>query len=131
MCNWMVPTNIPWFKSPNVPILSFLEKYCKQHVPDQSTLRKDCLPICYEETFENIRSNIGDAFIGVAMNETTDSVVRFIANIVAGKLDIEVPSNTHLICSKVLHHTNHSTVARYVNDGLNVLWPMEFTRRRC
>jgi hypothetical protein len=50
-------------------------------------------------------------------------VVRFIANFVAGKLDIEVPSNPHLICSKVLHHKNHSTLARFVKDGLKMLWP--------
>jgi hypothetical protein len=75
-----------------------------------------------EETLQNIRGDIGDAFICVAVGETTDSVGRFIANPVAGRLDIEVSSNPHLICSKVLHHTNHSTVGRFVNDGLKVLW---------
>jgi hypothetical protein len=50
------------------------------------------------------------------VDETTDPM--------AGKLDTEVPSNPHLICSKVLHHTNHSTVARFVYDGLKVLWPI-------
>jgi hypothetical protein len=48
---------------------------------------------------------------------------RFIVNLVAGKLDTEVPSNPHLICSQVLHHTNHSTVARFVNDRFKVLRP--------
>jgi hypothetical protein len=100
-----------------------LEKYCKLHIPDQSALRKDYLPICYEETLENVRCNIGDAFIWVAVDETMDSVGRFIANIVAGKLDIEVPSNSHLICSNVLHDTNHSTLERFVNDGIKLLWP--------
>jgi hypothetical protein len=57
------------------------------------------------------------------VDETTDSVSSFIPNFVAGKLDIEVPSNPHLICSKVRHLTNHSTVARFVNDELKVLWP--------
>jgi hypothetical protein len=47
---------------------------------------------------------------------------HFIANLVAGKLDIEVGSNAHLICSKVLHHRNHSTVTRFVKDGLKVSW---------
>jgi hypothetical protein len=42
---------------------------------------------------------------------------------VAGKLDSEIPHNPHLICSEVLHHTNHSTLARFVNDGLKVSWP--------
>jgi hypothetical protein len=49
--------------------------------------------------------------------------VSFIANLVARKLDTEVPSNPHFICSKVLHNTNHSTVARFVNDELKALWP--------
>jgi hypothetical protein len=59
---------------------------------------------------ENIRGNIrdGDAFIWVAVEETTDSAGRSIANLVVSKLDTEVPSNPRLICSKVLHHTKHS-----------------------
>jgi hypothetical protein len=47
---------------------------------------------------------------------------RFITDLVAGKLDIEVPSNLCLICSKVLAHRNHFTLARIVNDGLKMLW---------
>jgi hypothetical protein len=42
---------------------SFLEKNCKQHIQDQSTL-----PICNEETPESVRGNIGDAFIWVAVD---------------------------------------------------------------
>jgi hypothetical protein len=61
---------------------------------------------------------------GLAVDETTHSVGRFIANLVAGKLYNEVPSNPHLISSKVLHHTNYSTAARFVNDGLTALWPI-------
>jgi hypothetical protein len=56
------------------------------------------------------------------VDETTDSTGHFIVNLVAGKLEIEVPSNPHLIFSKVLHHSNHSTVAGFVNDRLKVLW---------
>jgi hypothetical protein len=59
-----------------------MEKYCKQHIPDQSTLENI---ICYEETLENIRSNIEDASIWVAVNKTTDSIGHFIKNLVAGK----------------------------------------------
>jgi hypothetical protein len=67
-------------------------------MPDQSTLRKHYLPICYEETMENIGGNTGDAFIWV--DETTDPMGCFIENLVADNLDTEVPSNSHLICSK-------------------------------
>jgi hypothetical protein len=76
----------------------FLEMYCKQHIPDQSTLQKHYLPICYEETLENINGNIGDASIQVAVDKTMESVGCFIENLVAGKLDTEVPFNPHLIC---------------------------------
>jgi hypothetical protein len=48
---------------------------------------------------------------------------RFITNLVAGKLHIEVSSNPRLIYSKVLDHTNHFTLARFVNDGRKMLWP--------
>jgi hypothetical protein len=44
---------------------------------------------------ENIWGNIGDGFIWVFVDKTTDSMGHFIANLVAGKLDIEVPSNPH------------------------------------
>jgi hypothetical protein len=114
---------VAWFKLQIPEFRSFLENYCKQHIPDQSTLQKHNLPICYEESWENIRCNIGDAFIWIAVDKTMDSVGRFVANLVAGNLGIEVPSNPHLICFKVLHHTNHSTIARFVNDGLKVLRP--------
>jgi hypothetical protein len=120
ICNWMVSAKNPWFKLKMPKFWSFLEKYCKQHIPYQSTLRKHYLPTCYEGTLENIKGNIGDAFIWVAVDKT-DSMGCFITNLVAGKLDIEVPSNPHLICSKVLHHTNHSAIARFVNDGLKML----------
>jgi hypothetical protein len=30
---------------------------------------------------------------------------------------LEFPSNLCLICSKIVRHTDHSTVARFVNDG--------------
>jgi hypothetical protein len=70
-----------------------------------------------------MRGHIGDAFMWVAVDETTDSVGRFIVNFVEAMLDIDVPSNPHLICSQIMHHTNHSTVARFVNDGLKALLP--------
>jgi hypothetical protein len=118
MCSWMVSAKIPWFKLQMPKFWSYLEKYGKQHIPDQSALRKH-LPTCYEETLEDTKGNTGDAFIWVAVDKT-DSMGCFITNLVAGKLGIEVPSNPHLICSKVLHHTNYCAIARFVNDGLKM-----------
>jgi hypothetical protein len=77
-----------------------------------------------KKPWKTLEVTLGDAFIWVAVDKTIDSVGRFVVNLVVGKLDTEVPSNPHLICSKVLHHTNNSTVTRFVNDRLKVLWPM-------
>jgi hypothetical protein len=74
MCGWMVSVNITWFKLQIPEFWSFLEKYFKKNIPDQSTLRKHNLPICYEESLEDIRGNIGNAIIWVAVDETTDSM---------------------------------------------------------
>jgi hypothetical protein len=79
---------------------------------------------------ENIRGNIRDAFIWVAVDETTDSMSHFIANLLAGNLNIEVPSNPHLIYPKVLHHRYHSTVRRFVNYGLKILWSTRFLEEK-
>jgi hypothetical protein len=48
------------------------------------------------------------------VDETMDSMGRFNMNCVGVKLYIEVLSNSHLICFKVLDYTDHSTVARFV-----------------
>jgi hypothetical protein len=53
----------------------------------------------------------------------TEALVRFVAKLIVGKLDPEAPFRSFLIFSKVLEHTNYLTVARFVNDGLKVLWP--------
>ena len=51
------------------------------------------------------------------------AVGRYIANFIVGKLDSENPAKPYLIYCKPLDQTNHSTVARFINDGLKVLWP--------
>jgi hypothetical protein len=78
MCNWMVPTNIPWFKLQMLKFRPFLEKYCKPRIPEESRIQKHNLPICCKETLENIWGNKGDAIIWVAVDETTDSVVALL-----------------------------------------------------
>jgi hypothetical protein len=55
---------------------------------------------------------------------------RFVANLILGKLYPEAHSWSFLIFYKVLEHTNHSTVAGFVNDGLKVLWPQSIKKER-
>jgi hypothetical protein len=55
---------------------------------------------------------------------------RFVANLIVGKLYPEVPSKSFLIFVKVLEHTNHSRVARFVKYGLKVLWPQSLQEEK-
>jgi hypothetical protein len=100
-------------------------------IPDESTLRKNDLDACYQETIFNIREEIGDSYIWVALDETTDVLGCFVAKLIVGKLDPEAPCRSFQIFSKVLEQTNHSTVARFVNNGLKILRPQVYRRKRC
>lgn len=45
---------------------------------------------------------------------------RYVANLLVGKLDTQY-LKPYLVSSKILEQTNHSTIARFVNDGLGKL----------
>ena len=122
LCKTMVCSNISWNKLNNSSFRGFLQKYClNQCIPDESTLRKNYLDVVYNSTIQNIREDIGNNYIWIAIDETTDDCGRYIANLIVGKL-CEEPGKPHLLTSKLLERTNHSTVARFVNDSLNFLW---------
>jgi hypothetical protein len=78
----MVAAYIPWYKLQVPKFRSFFEKHCKRQDPDESKLRKKYLDACYQETIVNIREEIGDSYIWVAVDETTDALGRFVANLI-------------------------------------------------
>lgn len=123
LCLSLVAANIPWFKLQVPQFRDFLQKYTNQHIPDESLLRKSYLESCYNKTIENIREKVGDSYIFLIVDETTDINGNYIANLLIGALSSENSCNPFLIASKKLEKTNHSTIARFVNDGLRILWP--------
>jgi hypothetical protein len=48
LCSAMVAADIPWYKIQVPNFRSFLEKYCKRHVPDESTFHNNYLNACYQ-----------------------------------------------------------------------------------
>ncbi|KAI1697669.1 hypothetical protein DdX_18364 [Ditylenchus destructor] len=85
----------------------------------ESTLRKNYLKVCYEQTMERIKQDIGESFVWVSVDETTDILGRFVANLLVGRLDETGFHAPHLIAVKMLEETNFSTVSRYVNNELS------------
>jgi len=59
----------------------------------------------------------------IAVDETTDTNSRYIANLLVGVLKHDAPSQPYLLACKKLTKTNYSTVSRFINDSLKILWP--------
>jgi len=96
-----------------------LEKYTHLQIPDESTLRKNYVFKCYSDIFKKIRENIGSSFIYFCIDETTDPRGKYIANFIVGKLNLDSPSKSYLLPSKVLEKTNN-TISKFVNECLRV-----------
>lgn len=124
LCEAFLASNIPLNKLNNRNLKGFLQKYCKnQNIPDESTLRKNYLPAIYQSVLEEIRNEIGNnSLIWISADETTDACGRYVANLLLGKLSTE-PSRPYLASCKILDKTNHSTMARFVNDSIKQIFP--------
>ncbi|KAJ4430864.1 hypothetical protein ANN_19455 [Periplaneta americana] len=125
-----VAANIPWNAIENPVLRQFLQKYCKRNIPSESTLRKNYLDRIYNETLASIREDIGDSYIWVSVDETSDPMDRYIANMVVGKLSPDGPSIPHLVCVKELSKVNSQAIAYFVNKGLQSLYSDTFHIRR-
>lgn len=55
----MLKTNIPLNKLKNNHFKNFLEKHCKRHIPDESTLSKNYISPVYHDTIQQIKAIIG------------------------------------------------------------------------
>ncbi|XP_031329760.1 uncharacterized protein LOC116160649 isoform X2 [Photinus pyralis] len=123
LCTALIAANIPWYKLDNPQFRQFLEKYSLTNIPDRTTLSKLYLPKCYNQAISDIRADIGHYNVWICVDETTDSMGRYVANLIVGKLSKDMLTTPHLLSCKVLERTNHCTVARFVNDSLAILWP--------
>lgn len=78
---------------------------------------------CYFQAIEHIRKSLEDSFILIVVDETADINGHYVANLLVGALSCDKLSRPFLIACKQLEKTNHSTITRFVNDGLKILWP--------
>uniref|UniRef100_A0A1I8BQU2 DUF659 domain-containing protein n=1 Tax=Meloidogyne hapla TaxID=6305 RepID=A0A1I8BQU2_MELHA len=119
LCKALISANIPLWKLQNSAFRSFLEKISGKSIPDESTLRKNYMKKNFLETMERIKTKIGKAYVYAMVDETTDLVGRYVANLLVGKLECDKFTPPSLISVKMLERTNYSTISRFVNDGLS------------
>lgn len=59
----------------------------------------------------------------ISVNETTDSLGRYVTDLIVGKPNPDAPFRAHLVYTEQLTKTNQETVAHFVNSGLNIINP--------
>jgi hypothetical protein len=128
LCKMMVSSNIPLHKVEAASFRKFLEKYTTHPIPTESTLRKNCLASCYEDTINKIRSSVGKNKIWVSIDETSDVDGRFVANVVAGTLKHGEPGEIFLLACEVLERVNNSSITVVFDNAMNMLWPDKVER---
>lgn len=123
LCRAFIDAGIPLFKIENFTLKNFLQKYTREQVPSESTLRKNYVDVCYSETVNRIRDAVSGKKIWISVDETQDSCRRSIANVVIGTMEFDKPSQIFLLSCEQLDKTNSSTVAQLFTSALNLLWP--------
>jgi signal recognition particle GTPase len=83
----LVDADIPLFKLKNEKLRSFLVKYTKQIIPDESTLRKNYVTPLFVSKLKSIANVIGDEDIYLILDETIDMKKRFVLNVLVGVLN--------------------------------------------
>ncbi|XP_025416349.1 uncharacterized protein LOC112687696 isoform X3 [Sipha flava] len=79
---------------------------------------------CYHNTLKKIKNKIGENNIRISVDETINIKGRYGANLLVGILKSNTPTRPFLLTCKVLEKTYHSTVVRFINDELKILWPL-------
>ena len=69
-----------------------------------------------------IRIELGNGYVWASVDESTDRLGRYVANLLVGRLDSSKFYAPFLVSVKMLEATNHSTVARFVSEGLSKLF---------
>ena len=72
----MVSAIIPFKKLNNKVFKEFLFKYIKKPIPDESTIRKNYLDVCYKTTIEKIRKEIGNSIIYTTGQKFPDTIIN-------------------------------------------------------
>jgi len=101
----------------------FLEKYINENIPNETTLRKGYVDEIYQETLFKIRAYVNGEKIWVLIDETTDVIGRFIANVIIGTLVIDKAGQIFQLHSEELEKTNHSTIFKLFDKAIGILWP--------
>jgi hypothetical protein len=97
ICYMMLSANILIYKLKHPDVRNFLFKRTGQTIPDESTIRKYYVSICYNGTINNIRAYLKDKKLWISIDETNNVEGRFVANVIIGTLELGCPGKNIFI----------------------------------
>lgn len=128
LCRTFLEANIPLKKITHPSVIEFIQKYTNNTLPSETTLRQKYVPILYNKCIEDLRAKVGNKYIWVSIDETTDCENRLVANFIFGLME-GVDDNSpekgkcYLLNMAVVKAANASEMAAFFNDSLLILWP--------
>lgn len=120
LCFAMLSSNIPLAKRKQPNFRNFLEKYMNRQIPEESTIRKNYVSTCCDETLASIRAYVENKKIWVSIDETTDVEGRYVANVIVGTLENNCSGKTFLLDSAVLEKANFSTISKLFDNSMSI-----------
>lgn len=123
LCKALLDANIPLWKLENSSLKEFLQKYTKEQIPNESTLRKNYVDIVYLSVIENIREKVKEKQIWVSIDETTDALGRYVANVIIGTMDHSERCEVFLLHTEQLEAVNNTSIVQLFTNSLSILWP--------
>jgi hypothetical protein len=123
LCAALMKSDIPLFKLENEHFKKFVEKWTDYRVPDRRTLARTYMAKLYDEKLAQIRHELAACPIYVSVDETTDSMGRYVANVIVGALLPNEAGRSYVLTTSFLDQTNHATISKAVNDAMILLWP--------
>ena len=113
---------IPFHKLSHPAIKEFLEKYINTKTPDETTLRKGYLKPIFVKTQERIKEIVSDSNVCFILDETTDSLKRYVLNILVKPIN-GTNVKPMLLNVLFLEKVNNITVMQAFIDTCLLLWP--------
>lgn len=110
LCSVFLAANIPWSKLEHPKFRVFLEERLAVSIPNESSLRKNYMPQCYEEVSSQIRADLSGFPIWISVDESSDCLGRAVANVICGRLDAEKYHQPHLVLCKFLERTDSESL---------------------
>lgn len=123
LCEAFLSADISLHKLNHPKLRTFLEEETGKLIPDPRTLRRTYIARCYDKTLKKIREMIGERNVFVSIDETTDSMGRYVANVIVGVLEAHSPGEQFLLHCEQLDKVNYSTISLVFDHALRILWP--------